>query len=120
MSEPNLDLVFDGKAYGVPKKRLFELVTHHLDLIDAKSYEVQSSVPVSVFGQFVSSLASEKKPAVTQDNAASLLLLAKEFFLSDLASECAAFAADPLSLLSARVSKLEQQVLYLCQGKVEE
>jgi DNA repair exonuclease SbcCD ATPase subunit len=43
-----------------------------------------------------------------------------EFFLPELASECAALAADPLSLLSGRVSKLEQQFAYPDQGKVEE
>jgi hypothetical protein len=120
MSDSDLDLVFEGRAYAVPKTSVFDLVTHQRDLQDAKSYAIRSSVPASVFQAFVGSLKSQTKPTVTQENAASLSLLAKELFLRELGSECAAFGVDPLSLLSARVAKLERQISYLGKGKVEE
>jgi hypothetical protein len=120
MSKLDLDLLFQGKTYPVPKRCVFELMTHSRDLLDAKSYKIRSSVPVSVFELFVDSLRSQTKPTVTRENAGSLSLLAKEFVLPDLASDCAALTADALSLLSGRVSKLELQIGYLGLGNVEE
>jgi hypothetical protein len=107
-----LDLVFNGKPYPIPRKFIFDLLAHHRDLLDAKSYAVRSSVPPDVFDAFVDALKSETTPIVTRDNAVSLSFLAKEFCLSDLASECAAFSVsvDQFSSLSARVSKLERQL----------
>jgi hypothetical protein len=119
MSALDLDLLFQGKVYAVPRECVFELISHHRDLMDPKSYGVRSSVPVSVFEAFIGSLKSQTKPNVTRESAASLLLLAKEFFLPDLASECAALAVDPLSLLSARVSKLEERISSLGPAEVE-
>jgi hypothetical protein len=107
-----LDLVFDGKAYPVAKKSVFELL-EHLQLFQATSYAVQSSVPPDVFQSFVDFLTSQKNPVVTRDNALPLSLLAKEFFLPELASECSAFlyvSADQFSRLSDRVSELERQI----------
>jgi hypothetical protein len=120
MSKLDLGLLFQGKTYPVPRKCVFELLDHRRDLMDAKSYKIRSSVPVSVFETFVDSLRSQTKPTATRENAASLSLLAKEFFLEELVSDCAALAADPLSLLSGRVSKLERQIGYLGLGNVEE
>jgi hypothetical protein len=49
----DLDLVFQGKTYAVPKKYVFNLVQKHPELLNAKSYEVGSAVPVPVFEAFV-------------------------------------------------------------------
>jgi hypothetical protein len=110
-----LDLVFDGKAYAVPKKSVFELLNHHRALLDAKSYSVRCSVPSEVFESFVYSLKNQRHPAVTKENAVSLLLLADEFYLPELASECATcpVSAEQFSKLAERACKLERQVPYL-------
>jgi hypothetical protein len=107
-----LDLLFDGKSFPVPKKFLFELFEDHQELFTATSYAVQSSVPLDVFENFVNWLKTQGKISVTKGNAASLSLLAKEFFLADLAAECAAFSVpvDSISSLSDRVCKLERRV----------
>jgi hypothetical protein len=80
------------------------------DLFHAKSYDVQGSVPVSVFETFVDSLKTQQKLTVTRENAAALSLLAKEFFLSELAAECSSFSVDSLSGLCERVANLERQL----------
>jgi hypothetical protein len=120
MSKVDLDLLFQAKTYPVPRKCVFELLDHHRNLMDAKIYRVRSSVPFPVFETFIDSLKSQSKPTITLENADSLSLLAKEFFLPELAQECAASAVDPISLLSARVSKLERQMSYLGHGRVED
>jgi hypothetical protein len=106
-----LDLLFDGKAFAVPKKSLVEFLDH-CGLLEASSYAVQSSVAVDVFERFVASLKTQSKIAVTKGNAVSLWSLATEFFLSDVAAECATFSVsvDQFARLSDRVSKLERQV----------
>jgi hypothetical protein len=93
-----VNLIFEGKSFPVPKKYLMELLDQHHELFQATTYAVESSVPVAVFQEFV--------------NAASLPLLAREFFLPDLAAECSSFAvpADPISSLSDRVCQLELRV----------
>jgi hypothetical protein len=107
-----LDLVYDGKTFPVPRKSVFELLDHNRALMDAKSYAVQSSVPVEVFEAFVASLKTQTKISVTQGNAVSVWFLAKEFFLSDVAADCATFSVsvDQFSLLFERVSSLERQI----------
>jgi hypothetical protein len=107
-----LELVFDGKAFPVPKRSLFELFEYHRDLFDATSYAVQSAVPLNIFEMFVTSLKTQSKISVTKGNAASLSLLASEFFLPELAAECAPFSVqvDPIASLSDRVCKLELRV----------
>jgi hypothetical protein len=49
-------------------------------------------VPAEVFESFLDSLRTGSKPAVTTENVDSLFLLANEFFLSELWSECASFS----------------------------
>jgi hypothetical protein len=107
----NLDLLFHGKAYPVPKKSLSQFVANH-DLFAAKSYAVQSSVPRHVFEHFVDSLSAQAKADVTTDNAVFLSLIANEFSLPDLSSACAAFSVSVshFSSLSGRVSKLERSI----------
>jgi hypothetical protein len=58
------------------------------------------------------SLRTQKSISVTTENAISLSLLAKKFFLSDLASECARFpvSVSAFSSLCERVSQLERQL----------
>jgi uncharacterized coiled-coil protein SlyX len=90
------------------------LFEHQRDLFDATSYEVQSSVPLGVFHVFVDSLKTGTKVSVTKDNASAISLLAKEFWLEDLLSECSALqiASVPelIASLSGRISHLEDQV----------
>jgi hypothetical protein len=106
-----LDLVFDGKAFPVPRRSVFELFEHHLVSLEGTSYTVRSSVPLVVFQGFVDSLTTRTKIPVTQGNAVSLWFLASEFFLSGLASECATFSVpiDQFVAVSERVSELEHQ-----------
>jgi hypothetical protein len=106
-----LDLIFDGKVFPVPKKSIFRMLEHH-ESLQAKSYAVQSSVPNLVFEGFVDSLKTPKKIPVTKENAVFLSLLAKEFFLPGLASECSAFSVsvDQFWTLSERVSELERHI----------
>jgi hypothetical protein len=89
-----------------------ELLDQHQELFQATTYAVQSSVPVAVFKEFVNSLKAQTKISVTKGNAASLSLLAREFFLAELSAECAAFSVpvDPISSLSDRVCQLELRV----------
>jgi hypothetical protein len=115
----DLDLVFQGKTYAVPKKHVFNLVQKHPELLNAKSYEVGSAVPVPVFEAFVEALKGDTTPTVTQENAPFLSLLAKEFSLADLGSACGGFCGDALSVLSARVSKLEEQISRIEQKQGE-
>jgi hypothetical protein len=106
----NFDLIFQGKSFTVPKKSVLELLVQHRDLLDAPSYSVQSSVPGDIFALFVDSLSKQTKLTVTQANYGPLSLLAKEFALSDLRSECTTFSVDSVPDLSARISRLEAQL----------
>jgi hypothetical protein len=119
-----LDIACNGKCYPVPKKLVSELLNHDQTLIDAKTYPVQSSVSTDVFESFVNSLKSETKITVTRENAVSLWLLATEFFLPDLATECSAFSVpiDQFSSLVERVSELERQLSSIrnAPGKIED
>jgi hypothetical protein len=89
-------------------------------VIDATSYAVQSSVPVEVFETFVGWLKTQNKISVTNVNAAPLLLLAKEFFVSELAAECGTFSVsvDQFLRLTDRVSDLERQVFLLLKSAI--
>jgi hypothetical protein len=71
-----------------------ELFEYHRELRDAPSYAVRSSVPRDSFESFVASLKAGKKISVASGNSASLALLAKGFFLPELAAECADFAGE--------------------------
>jgi hypothetical protein len=119
-----LGLVFDGKPFPIPKRSLFDLLEHRPELFQATTYAVQSSVPPAIFETFVDSLKRQTKVSVTKGNAASLSLLAAEFFLPELAAECATFSvpADHLASLSDRVCRLELQVSTFSNppGKLEE
>jgi hypothetical protein len=108
---PIIDLVFDGRAYAVPKKSVFELLQHDRALMDATAYSVHSSVPEADFALVVDYLKSETKIPVTKDNAVSLWLLARELYKYELASECATFSIsiEHFASLSERVAKLERQ-----------
>jgi hypothetical protein len=94
------------------------MVEKHVELLNAKSYEVRSSVPLGAFEAFVAALKSHEIPTVTPENAASLSMLAKEFGLSELESECVALSRDALSVLSDRMSKLEEQLSRMDQEEL--
>jgi uncharacterized coiled-coil protein SlyX len=115
----NLD--FHGTRFTVPKPSLFYLFEHQRHLFDATSYEVQSAVPLEIFEVFVEALNNGTKVAVTKENADAISLLAKEFWLEDLLSECSALqialtpeqiASTPelIAALSERISTLEHQI----------
>jgi hypothetical protein len=108
----NLD--FHGTTFRVPKPSLFNLFEHQRGLFDATSYEVQSSVPLGIFEIFVEALKTGTKVAVTKENAGAISLLAKEFWLEDLLSECSALqiasVPEQIAALSERISKLEHQI----------
>jgi uncharacterized coiled-coil protein SlyX len=110
----SFDLDFHGTRFTVPKLSLYDLFEHQPDLFDATSYEDQSSVPLGVFEVFARSLETGTKVAVTKENASAISILAKEFWLEDLLSECFALPIAPTSelmaALSERISKLEHQM----------
>jgi hypothetical protein len=119
MSSSELELRFHGKAYGVPKKSVVDLLDQR-NLLAATSYAVESSVPIEIFEGFVASLQAPRRVSVTKESAASLSFLAKEFCLSDLLSECRAFSFDIVLSLAERVSVLERQTRQSGSGEVED
>jgi hypothetical protein len=106
-----LDLLFGGKSFPVPKKCLLPMLEQHQELFAATTYAVQSSVPADAFDLFVDSVKTQTKITVTQANAVPLWFLSKEFFLGDVAAECATFSVpiDQFASLSERVSELERK-----------
>jgi hypothetical protein len=105
----NLD--FHGATFTVPKLSLFNLFEHQRDLLDATSSKVQSSVPVEIFELFVKALEKGTKVRVAKENAGSISVLAKEFWLEDLLSECSVLQVSStpelIATLSDRITKLE-------------
>jgi predicted nucleic acid-binding Zn-ribbon protein len=71
-------------------------------------------VPLEIFELFLKALETGGKVRVTNDNASAISLLAKEFWLEDLLSECSALqiasTPEPIAALSVRISKLERQI----------
>jgi hypothetical protein len=112
------ELVFQGKTFPVPRKSVWEFLDNRRDLLDTKSYEVQSAVSPGVFEAFLNSLRTQTKIAITKENVDSLSLLADEFALADLASDCAAFSVQSVSELSDRVSRLEAQISVLLPDSI--
>jgi hypothetical protein len=107
-------LDFQGTKFPVPKCNLLDLFEHHPKLVTSTSYEVQSSVPVEIFEVFVKTLETGGKAPVTKENAGALSVLANEFYLEDLLSECSALqlglAPEFIVALTERISKLEHQI----------
>jgi hypothetical protein len=83
------ELFFEGTAFGIPRKSLFEFLDHHRDLLDTRAYTVQSNVSGAIFQDFLDFLKNQTKPLITKLNAAPFSLLAEEFCLTELARECA-------------------------------
>jgi hypothetical protein len=108
----NLD--FHGTRFHVPKPSLFNLFEHQRSLFDATSCDVQSSVPLGLFEVFVDALERGTKVEVKKENVNAFSLLAKEFWLEDLLTECSALqvasSPEPIRALSERISKLERQL----------
>jgi hypothetical protein len=103
-------LIFDNMNYSVPRKSVFELLDSRRALLDATDYTVQSCVPLDVFGAFIDSLRNHTKLTVTKSNAAFLLVLANEFGLDDLRSECRLFSGDSVAAMADRLSQLERNL----------
>jgi hypothetical protein len=108
------DLSFHGTRFTVPKELLFPFFNHHPDLNTATSYDVKSNVQPEIFEVFVTALATGAKVSVTNENMASISLLAKEFWFEELVSEYS--DREPVSVpevvkaLSERISKLEHDM----------
>jgi hypothetical protein len=97
----------------VPKGNLIPLLEHQPELVKKASYEVQSSVPLEMFEIFVNHLETGTKVSVTKENAFAISLLAKEFGLVELLSECSSrYVVSLLDfiVLSERMTKLEHQI----------
>jgi hypothetical protein len=101
---------FQGAEFVVPRKSVWEFLDNRRDLLDAKSYEVQSAVPFNIFRDFAAALSKDQKIEVTRGTASALLLLAQEFCFTELQAECASMESESLSELTVRVSKLEAQI----------
>jgi hypothetical protein len=84
MSLFELDL--QGSKFAIPKRQLFNFFDHHPELFNTANYQVASPVPVPVFEQFATSVASNKKLDIRQgtENDNYLRLLASEFCCEDL------------------------------------
>jgi hypothetical protein len=72
-------------------------------------------VPLEILQIFVKSLETNTKVPVTKENAGSVSLLAKEFWIEELLSECSAVQAcvsvpEIITALSERISRLEDQL----------
>jgi hypothetical protein len=104
------ELLFQGKRFPVPKRSVLEFLFARRDLLDTKSYKVESLVSFEVFEKFVGSLQNQTKILVTKENVKSLLLLAKEFCFEELQSECLKVLPAPISSLSERLSKFGEQI----------
>jgi hypothetical protein len=113
-----LDLLFGGKSFPVPKLCVLDLLKHHQELFQATTYAVQSSVPDSMFRLFVDSLKTQRKITVTRANAVPLWFLSREFFLAEVAAECATFLLpiDQFASIPERVSQLERKIESLEEG----
>jgi small GTP-binding protein len=75
---------------------------------------VQSKVPLEIFEVFVKALETGRKIPITKENASTILILAREFWVEDLVCECSALEAvldsDRITTLSERISTLENQI----------
>jgi hypothetical protein len=107
------ELSFQGEAFSVPKGCLLSFFEAHPDLFVAKSYVVQSTVPIDVFREFISSLTSDTDISLTRDNAGPVGLLAAELCFADLQAACAKLTQDPVSALESRIAKLESLSLQM-------
>jgi hypothetical protein len=98
----------------VPKVSLFNFFDHYPDLMTATSYDVRSNVRSEIFEVFMKALKTGSNVPVTKENVASISLLAKEFCLEELFSECSALmsisAPESIAAFSERIMKLERQV----------
>jgi hypothetical protein len=109
-------LVFDfqGRKFTVPKCNLLDLFEHRPKFVTSTSYEVHSSVPVEIFEVFVKALETGGKVPITKENSGSISVLAKEFYLEDLLSDCSALqlglAPEFIAVLTERISNLEHQI----------
>jgi hypothetical protein len=107
-------LSFHGTKFIVPKVSLFNFFDHHPDLMTATSYDVKSTVRREIFQVFVKALETGSKVPVAKETAASISLLAKEFWLEELLSECSALmscsAPELIMALSERIARFENQM----------
>jgi hypothetical protein len=87
---------------------------HHPDVFEATTYEIQSSVPLDIIELFARSLETGAEIPLTQANAPFLSLLAKEFWIDELFSECSIYlascSAQLVTQLSELISQLESQL----------
>jgi hypothetical protein len=107
-------LFLQGTKFNVPKDNLSNFFEHHPELVKSSRYDVQSPISFEIFKVFVKSLETGTKITVTKANASELSLLAQEFWLDGLLSECSAVlavsASEFITTLFNRISKLENKV----------
>jgi hypothetical protein len=119
-SAARFELSCKGEPFYIPKCSLISFFDAHPDLFVFKSYTVHSTVPIDVFREFISSLASDTDIAITADYRGPIALLAAEFCFADLSAECAKLAQNPVSGLESRLAKLEALVLLMVpSGRLE-
>jgi hypothetical protein len=110
----SFELDFRGTKFAIPKQSLFNFFDQNPKLMTSKSYKVQSSVPLQTFQVFVKALETGSKFSVTKENAASISLLAKEFWFEELLSECSALMSSSvpelITALSERIVNLESKI----------
>jgi hypothetical protein len=83
-------LIHRGKVFPVRRSLISEnlkLFRDHPSLLEAESYEVESSVPVDVFVEFLKSVEGETIN-ITDSNASLLLQLCSEFGFEKLREDC--------------------------------
>jgi hypothetical protein len=105
------DPSFQGTKFTIPRASLSNFFSQHPDLMATTCYEVKTKVGSDISQVFVKALKTGSKVAVTKENVASILLLAKKFWLEDLFSECSALMSSStrelIRALSERIVRLE-------------
>jgi hypothetical protein len=101
--------MFEGQPWRVPKSSLAEFLQSQ-GQDSPNAYEVRSAVPLRVFQEFLQFLTTRQKPSITDENAFSLSMLAKEFQFSEFATECDRFLINSPSAFLEAIAALKAQI----------
>jgi hypothetical protein len=82
-----------GAPYPLPKESVSALLDHRTDLLNQRSYSVQSLVSEECLQGFVAAIRQGSEAVVCSGNVGNLTLLSGELGLECLRDKCAGFAA---------------------------
>jgi hypothetical protein len=120
-SMSKFELSVQGTKFTTTKRTLIDFFDVHPELFNTSSYDVSSDVSPDLFRVFLTSLEAQKPIAVTEDNAQSLVPLAREFCQATLLEECwgcisrshPSHLFDQLLALTERITKIESELTAL-------